>query len=92
LSGDDPKHDPKRLHIDTRPTVRLDPADVRPSWPVVVATLEQISDWAALALRLGILALMQECVRALAQPDARAELVVRMRELVEALAHLPFDA
>lgn len=75
----------------TRPTVRLDPADLKPSWSIVVASLEQLSDWAVLALRLGILALIQECVRALAQPGARADLVVRLRELVEALAHMPFD-
>lgn len=92
MSEDDPKHDPKRLHIDTRPTVRLDPVDVRPSWPIVIATLEQISDWATLALRLGILALIQECVRELAQREARADVVVRLRALVEALAHLPFDS
>lgn len=45
-----------------------------------------------LALRLGTLALIQECVRELAQPRARAELVARLRELVDALAHMPFDS
>lgn len=64
---------------------------MKPSWPIIVASLEQLSDWALLALRLGTLALIQECVRELAQRDARADLVVRLRELVETLAHLPFD-
>jgi hypothetical protein len=89
LNDDDSKHPPR---IDTRPTVRLDPKDMRPSWAIAVASLEQLSDWAALALRLGTLALIQECVRELAQREARRDLVARLRELVEALAHMPFDA
>jgi len=80
------------LRLQTRPTVRLDPADLRPSWPVVIAYLEQISDWSVLALRLGTLALIQSCVRELAQPNARADLVVRLRALTEALAHMPLEA
>jgi len=76
---------------DPRPTVRLDPTDLRPSWPIIVASLEQISEWATLALRLGTLALIQECVRDLAQRDARADGIVRLRELVDALAHMPFE-
>jgi hypothetical protein len=84
VSADDPNKD-------VRPTVRLDPSALQPSWPIVLATLEQLADWATLALRLGTLALIQECVRELAQPKARAELVVRLRALVEALAHMPFE-
>ncbi len=72
--------------------MRLDPSDLRPSWPIIVASLEQLSDWAVLALRLGTLALIQECVRELAQRDARADLVARLRDLVEALAHMPFES
>jgi hypothetical protein len=75
-----------------RPTVRLDPKDMKPSWPIAIASLEQLADWAALALRLGTLALVQECVRELAQREAKRETVVRLRELVEALAHMPFDS
>lgn len=95
MSSDDPnrpegpKYPPR---VDTRPTVRLDPKDLKPSWAIAVASLEQLSDWAGLALRLGTLALVQECVRELAQRDAKREVVVRLRELVEALAHMPFDA
>lgn len=77
--------------LTSRPTVRLDPTDLKPSWPVVIATLEQLANWATLALRLGTLALIQECVRELAQRDARPELVNRLRILVDALAHMPFD-
>ena len=44
------------------------------------------------AQRLGTLALVQECVHELAQRDARADVVVRLRELVEALAHMPYEA
>jgi hypothetical protein len=82
-------HNPR---IETRPTVRLDPNDLKPSWPIVVASLEQLADWAVLALRLGTLALIQECVRDLAQREAKAEGVARLRQLVEALAHMPFDS
>jgi len=77
---------------DPRPTVRLDISDMKPSWSIVVASLEQLSSWGPLALRLGILALVQSCVRELAQQDARAETVARLRELVEALAHMPYEA
>lgn len=72
--------------------MRLDPNDLRPTWPIVFASLEQLSSWGVLALRLGTLALIQECVRALAQPNARADLVARLRELVDALARMPFDS
>jgi hypothetical protein len=73
-------------------TVRLDPRDLKPSWPVAIATLEQLSGWAVFALRLGTLALIQECVRELSQRDARADLVVDLRQLIEALAHMPLEA
>ena len=79
-------------HEDPLPTVRLDPRDLKVTWPILIASLEQLSDWAVLALRLGTLALVQECVRELAQRDAKAEVVVRLRELVEALAHMPYEA
>lgn len=78
--------------VQTRPTVRLDPRDLRPSWPIVIAYLEQIAPWPVLALRLGTLALIQNCVRELAEADARADLVVKLRDLVEALAHMPLEA
>jgi hypothetical protein len=77
--------------VDTRPTVRLDPNSLKPTWPIVVASLEQLGDWAVLALRLGTLALVQECVRELAQRHARAEVVKRLRELVEALEQMPYE-
>jgi hypothetical protein len=72
--------------------VRLDASDLRPSWPIVVASLEQLADWAVFALRLGTLALIQECVRELAERNARAETVARLRDLVEALAHMPYES
>jgi hypothetical protein len=99
LSDNDPKQPPDdarpvevRPRVETRPTVRLDPRDLKPSWPIVIAYLEQLADWAALALRLGTLALIQECVRDLAQREAKREQVARLRELVDALAHMPFDS
>jgi len=88
MTDEPPKQRPP---IETRPTVKLDPRDLKPSWPIVVATLEQLAEWSVLALRLGTLALIQECVRELAQRDAKAHTVGRLRELVEALAHMPFE-
>jgi hypothetical protein len=73
-------------------TARLDPRDLKPSWPIAIASLEQLSGWAVFALRLGTLALIQACVRELSEPDAKAELVVRLRGLTEALAHMPLEA
>lgn len=77
-----------------RPTTVLDPRELTTtsvSWPLAIATLERLNNWAVLALRLGVLALLQECTRAMAQPNASPQLVVRARELVEALAHMPWE-
>ena len=87
MSADGPDHP-----HDARPTVRLDPSALKPTWPIVIASLEQLAEWSVLALRLGTLALIQECVRELAQRDARAEVVVRLRGLVDALAHMPYES
>jgi hypothetical protein len=76
---------------DPHATVRLDPTSLKPTWPIVIASLEQLAEWSVLALRLGTLALIQECVHDLAQREARAEVVVRLRSLVDALALMPFD-
>lgn len=91
LPPDDARPVAAHPRVETRPTVRLDPRDLKPSWPIIIASLEQLTDWAALALRLGTLALIQECVRELAQRDAKREQVARLRQLVDALAHMPFD-
>lgn len=81
-----------RPRLETRPTVRLDPKDLRPSWPLALALLEQMGPWPVRALRLGTLALIQATTRDLAQPHARADLVAQLRDLVEALARMPFEA
>ena len=72
-------------------TARLDSRDFRPSWPIAIAALEQLSGWGVLALRLGTLALIQQCVRELAEENARADTVARLRALTDALAHMPFE-
>lgn len=66
--------------------------ELKPTWPIIIASLEQLSDWAVLALRLGTLALVQECVRELAQLNAPAAAVVRLRELVDILALMPYES
>lgn len=72
-------------------TVQIDPRDFRASWPMAIASLEQLSGWGVLALRLGTLALIQQCVRELAEENARADLIVRLRMLTDALAHMPLE-
>ena len=91
MHNDEPPPEFPRVRFDTRPTVQLDPRDLKPSWPIVIASLEQIADWPVLALRLGTLALIQNCVRELAHTQARADLVVRLRTLTDALAHMPLE-
>ena len=71
--------------------MRLDPRDLKPSWALVNATLEQMGSWAPLAMRLGIITLAQNCLRELAYRDASADAVVRLREYTEALAHMPYE-
>lgn len=72
-------------------TVRLDSRDFQASWPMAIATLEKLSGWSVLALRLGTLALIQQCVRELAEEDVNADVVVRLRALTDALAHMPLE-
>ncbi len=75
-----------------RPTTVLDPRTITgPSWPIVLATLEQIAPWAPLAMRLGILTLLQHNTRAMAEPDAGAELVNEAQALLDALRHMPWE-
>lgn len=89
-TNEEPQRDRRsRSHIKT---ARLDSRDFLPSWPLAIATLEQLSGWAVLALRLGTLALIQQCVRELAEENARADTIVRLRALTDALAHMPLEA
>lgn len=83
---------PPHHRSETVATVQLDPRDLKPSWPIVIASLEQLADWSVLALRLGTLALIQNCVRELANPRASADLVTRLRVLTDALARMPLEA
>lgn len=79
----------KRTDVKTSP---IDPREMRASWPIVIAYLEQMSSWGVLALRLGTLALIQDCVKELAKPDADPDIVAGLRKLVDALAHMPMEA
>ena len=72
-------------------TVRFDSRDFQVSWPMAIATLEQLSSWTVFALRLGTLALIQQCVRELSEPDAPADLIARLRVLTDALARMPLE-
>lgn len=79
---------------DKKPTKPLSPEEIMangPSIAIVLAGLEQFRPWARYAFKLGTLALLQECIQEMTAPNARAELVVKARELVEALAHMPWE-
>jgi len=76
--------------VNERMTREMSPDQVL-GWPYVIAALERIGSWSVLALRLGTLALLQECTRAMAQKDAKPDLVRRARELVDALALMPWE-
>ena len=73
-------------------TDKIDPADVKPSWALAIAMLREVSPWAVMALRLGTLALVQECTRSMAQTTATFKHVGHLRELTDALARMPFEA
>jgi hypothetical protein len=80
---------------DDRPTRAFDPRELAaagdPSWPLALAALERIGSWANYALRLGTLALLQECVRAMAEQRASPQLIDRAQELLDALRHMSWD-
>lgn len=65
--------------------------DAMVGWPFAIAALERLRPWAVFALRIGILALLQETVRAMASRRAKRELVAKLKEFVEALERLPWD-
>lgn len=75
-----------------RPTVALDPTTMQVNWPIVIASLERLNSWATLAMRLGTLELVKDLAREMANPEAKADLVVKLRELADALAHMPWEA
>jgi hypothetical protein len=71
-------------------TDRLKASDVRVSWPMALAALEQVGPWTVYAFRLGVLELVHECAREMADRDAGPDVVERLRMLTEALAHIPW--
>lgn len=76
---------------DERPTTRLALDDiVTPTWSSVAAILERVSPAGTFILRLGLLEALHRVCDEMGHADARPELVTRARDLVEALAHLPW--
>ncbi len=75
-----------------KPTVALDPRTITgPTWPIVLATLEQLGSWTVLAIKLGMLALLQNKVREMAQENAPASLINEAQTLLDALRHMPWE-
>lgn len=68
----------------------LDPKTMT-GWPIAIATLEQLGAWTVFAMRLGTLALLQDCVKRMAAEDASASLIAEAQVLLDALRHMPFD-
>ena len=57
-----------------------------------MAALERISGWGVHALRMGILLLLQQCIRDMAKPGANREVLVkRATELLQALERMPWE-
>lgn len=74
---------------DGKPTMKLDQADLLGPWNFVVAALERTGkDWATRALVAGICKLIRETVNEM-RTSNDPNLVVRLRELSDALNHIP---
>lgn len=75
-----------------KPTVVLDPRTITgPSWPIVLATMEQLGSWTTLAIKLGILAMLSNVVRRMCEPDAPASLVGEAQTLLDALRFMSWE-
>ena len=74
-----------------RTTTVLDPRTITSSWPIALATLEQIGPWTIFAMRLGTLALLRDCIQRMAAEDAPASLVNEAQTLLDTLRRMPFD-
>ena len=74
-----------------RETVQLDPRELAADgsvslrWALVQAALERATPWGIYALRLGALALLAECTRAMALPNAPKALLGRAQEIIDML-------
>lgn len=74
----------------TRDTRHFTP-DAIVGWQFAIATLERLNKWSVYALRLGTLALLQECVRHLTPRKAKREILERAKEIIAALENMPWD-
>jgi len=83
--------DAPHVPSEERKTDELDPRDVRVSWPVALAHLEQLGDWTVHGMRLGALATLRQLIEYAAHPGASGLVVDRMRDIIEALARMPWD-
>lgn len=60
-------------------------------WQYAIAALERIGPWAVNAMRMGILLVLQQCIRDLAKPKASRDLLTRASELLKVLDQIPWD-
>lgn len=75
---------------DQHPTQKLSIDEIVVSWPKIVAELEKLEPWGTFALRLGLIELARQCLDEMALASAGPDHVVKMRQIVEALAKLPW--
>lgn len=71
-----------------RPTPSDLTADDIFSWPLMIAMLGRADPEMPQALKVGVIALAWECLEQLQDPRASPDLVVRLRQYADVLAHL----
>lgn len=76
---------------DDRPTQAMDPLEPQLSWQSAVALLERLGPWTSYALRLGTLALLQECIGRMTDAKASRVVVLEARTLMDALLQMPWE-
>lgn len=81
-----------RTRRDEAQTVKLTVDQLlTPSWATVVMLLERIGPDAAFALRLGLIEQAHRVLDEMAHVEAKPEMVVKLRAVVDALGHMPWD-
>jgi hypothetical protein len=76
---------------DKHPTAKIPRSELVGAWPEALTALEKLGPWATHAFRLGILRMIEDTSWKMRNENYDPALVVELRELIEALAHLPCD-
>lgn len=79
---------------DEKKTVALDPRTIseqNATWPAAIAMLERVGQDAVFAQRLGMITLLQNCLRRMAERDCPTEAVNEAQLLLDRLRRMPWD-